>query len=149
MNDQTKAPERKHFEAFCSMRDAINEYIPMPSLESGLLKGPEAAVDYEIVAVAVIAEVTRLRDISAEQVREASAPNGTWMPISTAPLDGRYILTSLNWSNADEPELAVIRWCGSKLFPWRRPNEIAGGIASHVPTHWMPLPAPPQEATNE
>jgi hypothetical protein len=42
----------------CAMRDAINEYIPMPSLESDLLQGPENSVFCTVVAQSVVAELT-------------------------------------------------------------------------------------------
>lgn len=45
---------RETFEAMCAMRDAINEHVPMPSLESDLLQGPEASVFCAAVAEAVI-----------------------------------------------------------------------------------------------
>lgn len=54
-------PDRETFDAMCAMRNAINEHIPMPSLESDLLQGPENSVFCAAVAEAVIAEVARLR----------------------------------------------------------------------------------------
>ena len=45
---------RETFDAMCAMRDAINEHVPMPSLESDLLQGPEASVFCATVAEAVI-----------------------------------------------------------------------------------------------
>lgn len=45
---------RETFEAMCAMRDAINEHVPMPSLESDLLQGPEASVFCAAVAEAVV-----------------------------------------------------------------------------------------------
>ncbi len=54
-------PDRETFDAMCAMRDAINEFIPMPSLESDLLQGPENSVFCATVAEAVIAEIRRLR----------------------------------------------------------------------------------------
>lgn len=52
---------RETFEAMCAMRDCINEHIPMPSLESDLLQGPENSVFCAAVAQAVVAEVARLK----------------------------------------------------------------------------------------
>ena len=45
---------RETFDAMCAMRDAINEHVPMPSLESDMLQGPEASVFCATVAEAVI-----------------------------------------------------------------------------------------------
>jgi len=57
-------PDRETFDAMCAMRDAINEFVPMPSLESDLLQGPENSVFCATVAEAVINEVTRLRSMT-------------------------------------------------------------------------------------
>ena len=57
-------PDRDTFDAMCAMRNAINEYIPMPSLESDLLQGPDNSVFCAAVAEAVIAEITRLRALA-------------------------------------------------------------------------------------
>lgn len=48
---------RESFDALCAMRNDINEYIPLPSLESDLLSGPETSVFCAVVAEAVIAVV--------------------------------------------------------------------------------------------
>jgi hypothetical protein len=61
---QVVQPDRDTFDAMCAMRNAINEYIPMPSLESDLLQGPENSVFCATVAEAVIAEVKRLRALA-------------------------------------------------------------------------------------
>ena len=67
-------PDRATFDAMCAMRDAINEYVPMPSLESDLIQGPENSVFCATVAEAVIAEIVRLRSIQpAAPVAEAVA----------------------------------------------------------------------------
>lgn len=56
---------RETFEAMCAMRDAINERIPMPSLESDLSRGPENSVFCSIVAQTVIADRDRLAAANA------------------------------------------------------------------------------------
>lgn len=50
--------------AMVAMRDTINEHIPMPSLESDLLSGPENSVFCEAVAEAVVNEVLRLKALA-------------------------------------------------------------------------------------
>ena len=61
-----------------------------------------------------------------------------WQPIQTAPNDGRQILT---YDTRNKPEAAVCLRHSDGDF-WRR--EKVG------PTHWMALPAPPQQdATGE
>lgn len=57
-------PDRDTFDAMCAMRNSINEHVPMPSLESDLLQGPENSVFCATVAEAVIKEVTRLRSMT-------------------------------------------------------------------------------------
>lgn len=52
---------RETFDAMVTMRNAINEHIPMPSLESDLLSGPENSVFCAAVAEAVVGAVRELR----------------------------------------------------------------------------------------
>lgn len=71
-----------------------------------------------------------------------------WQPIETAPRDGTVILLTY----ADD--VLVGAWdAGESRYPWkyldaewRRGKGLVpfmNGLASHAPTHWMPLPAPP------
>jgi hypothetical protein len=56
-----------------------------------------------------------------------------WFDISTAPKDGTWILV------ARGTEQGVARWQPER-FMW-----TLGAICSFVkPTHWQPLPAPPE-----
>lgn len=57
---------RDTFEAMCAMRNDINEYITMPSLESDLLQGPENSVFCEQVGTAVIDAITARDAMIAE-----------------------------------------------------------------------------------
>lgn len=56
-----------------------------------------------------------------------------WQPIETAPVDGTEILV------AEDRYVTVARWCG---FYWGDGLSLMGSIG---PTHWMPLPEPPEE----
>lgn len=47
------------WQAMQAMRNDINEYIPMPSMESDLLQGPENSVFCATVAEAVITSVKK------------------------------------------------------------------------------------------
>ena len=64
---------RDTFDAMCAMRDAINEYIPMPSLESDLLQGPENSVFCAAVAESVI-EGAREAQAKIARLKEAMRP---------------------------------------------------------------------------
>lgn len=48
---------RATFEAMVAMRNSINEHIPMPSIESDLLQGPENSVFCAAVAEAVVSAI--------------------------------------------------------------------------------------------
>lgn len=53
-----KRCSKELWSAMCAMRNSINEHIPMPSLESDLLQGPEDSVFCAAVADAVISFAT-------------------------------------------------------------------------------------------
>lgn len=108
--DTQQANKRETFEAMVAMRDAINEHIPLPSLESDLLNGPSDAVFCQVVAEHVIkyvmaepdrhraivtaggrghsksflpqllAEVKEITDALAPFIREADRLAGDWFP---------------------------------------------------------------------
>jgi len=65
--------------------------------------------------------------------------SGKWQPINTAPKDGTWVLTfSAPWAVAP----AVLRWHGDRW--WDDEVERPGVIEAWWPTHWMPLPNPPE-----
>ena len=78
-----------------------------------------------------------------------------WQPIETAPKDGTWMLVACRWIRDPEEEglgdwCRIVRWAADeryKGFPWATmdPEGIAfgGTIKEGVPTHWMPLPEPP------
>ena len=70
-----------------------------------------------------------------------------WQPIETAPKDGTAILVTCG-------ELfAVVEWDEhAASYPsnegvgWRDAGDIGwAGTQGHMPTHWMPLPQPPEQ----
>ena len=72
-----------------------------------------------------------------------------WLPIETAPCDGRKALVyrPLAFNSSDEP-IAVKRLVGGNRHCWES-TVPEGSVATnptdgacHV-THWMPLPEPP------
>lgn len=56
-----------------------------------------------------------------------------WQPIETAPRDGSDILVS------ERGYVTVARWRG---FAWGDGLFLAGPVD---PSHWMPMPEPPEE----
>jgi hypothetical protein len=70
-----------------------------------------------------------------------------WRPIETAPRDGTHILV---WVHDDSPLRRYLgeHQSGCSIAAWTDHN--GGGWAMNrfgEPTHWMPLPTPPQEET--
>ena len=59
--------------AMLAMRNAINEYVPIQSIESDLHRGPETSVFCEVVATAVTTRVAEL-EAENERMRAALAP---------------------------------------------------------------------------
>ena len=69
-----------------------------------------------------------------------------WNPIETAPKDGTVLLLFARCKTATAPAVNIgwyidgMGWIEAAFHP----NEPQG----LVPTHWMPRPEPPQEATD-
>ena len=64
---------------------------------------------------------------------------GEWQPIASAPKDGEAFLAG-RWANgflADQFFFRGISWWEDGAF-----HEVAG----HAPTHWQPLPEPPDQS---
>lgn len=71
-----------------------------------------------------------------------------WQPISTAPKDGSYILVS-NEHGAWIAHWAPVAVSGYRFDqPWRsvmlNHDHIFASLRYLPPTHWVPLPAPPE-----
>ena len=72
-----------------------------------------------------------------------------WQPIETAPRDGTLILL---WDPEGDPPYFPARFMRDDrpprsphgAFVWCQGSPAFGDrLAENVPTHWMPLPAPP------
>lgn len=89
-----------------------------------------------------------------------AAEREEWQPIETAPRDGTVILAYGNKyypQGIDAPKMAFTRWKTETRDEWVWLDDVTkqlvtidesdwdseGGIS---PTHWLPLPPPPQEA---
>ena len=76
-----------------------------------------------------------------------------WQPIATAPKDGTHILACRN--ACDITDVSVVRWDELASGGWMCMADGFRAIAAQgdfgtdyqeiTPTHWMPLPLPPQE----
>lgn len=63
-----------------------------------------------------------------------------WQPIETAPRDGTAVLGYFGLTAGDEPpDMAVTRYDGKHWVSTEIPCE-----PFDKPTHWMPLPEPPE-----
>lgn len=87
-----------------------------------------------------------------EQIRKMKDSLPVWRSIETAPKDGtRVLLFSPSYEGNDGGDMVIARWvpprgsgqCGD--FVWEIVLD-AGTMAESIPTHWMPLPAPPEAA---
>jgi hypothetical protein len=70
---------------------------------------------------------------------------GEWRPISTAPKDGTIIVLAQRY------DVVAGRWdsAENERYPWRFLDNTIDGLNGYEegargPTHWMPLPEPPQ-----
>jgi hypothetical protein len=76
----------------------------------------------------------------------AKGADMTWQPIETATKDGNQVLTYWGGSKHRNPVIVI-----NEYNP--RPREIGScdwwhSLPNELPTHWMPLPPPPQAAVD-
>jgi hypothetical protein len=72
---------------------------------------------------------------------------GQWQPIETAPKDGTTIIIFDSYSDdksIDGYGVCTARWDYSLKW-WIMHQRYSNVISLINPTHWMPLPQPPQE----
>jgi hypothetical protein len=62
-----------------------------------------------------------------------------WQPIETAPTDGTHVLAY--WDNGN---IDLVKACDSETWV-RAFNDDYDNFFVYRPTHWMPLPEPPNE----
>lgn len=68
---------------------------------------------------------------------------GIWLPIDTAPTDGTQILIAIA---GDEFEPSWAYW-EHRFRTWMLPT--TNRYFEFEPTHWMPIPPPPQLASDQ
>lgn len=80
----------------------------------------------------------------------STAELGAWLPIETAPKDGTRIMVFCPWVGVCGPANWDVCWFAKKPRPfWTHWGERIWGtsrVREDQPTHWMPLPDPPQSA---
>jgi hypothetical protein len=67
-----------------------------------------------------------------------------WRPIESAPRDGREHTRTNVLVYHSQSKMTAVAYC-NHYGEWRHID----GAEIHAPTHWMPLPTPPKEASNE
>ena len=68
-----------------------------------------------------------------------------WWPIETAPKDGSLFI--VGW--AGEPEYAMAKYDSDRSVYSVTFHTLVDEEALEVPTHWMPLPEPPENKKEE
>jgi hypothetical protein len=82
--------------------------------------------------------------LSVERAELMAALKAKWQPIETAPKDGTEVLIyGLAWEDAQRGNYyAVAAFLDGA---WRdSPEDVDDGWEMNSPTHWMPLPTPPE-----
>lgn len=77
----------------------------------------------------------------AAAIRAMPLPAAGWQPIETAPKDGTRIL---GWSSGDG--VCIVAFGDTPRRTRWYENHPLGRLPIKQPTHWMPLPAPPEDA---
>ena len=88
---------------------------------------------------------------------KSNAELGAWLPIATAPRNGDWVLLGGGQCDYDESSDNKSRHVVGQWSEYRNGGTVAshwqfawydGGYYGEYekPTHWMPLPAPPQHA---
>lgn len=90
------------------------------------------------VAESLISTLEKMAILSQEIVDIAGAMG--WQPIDTAPKDGEDLLCYWRLSNC----CSVLSWWSDQDIPGAGLWHDSAGSTYNDPTHWMPLPAPPQ-----
>ena len=102
----------------------------------------------ELISLAKQAEIDELRTAVESLAKDAEARG--WQPIETAPKDGTAVMVYPGtWSGRSA---SIAKWESDKYAKkprpyWSRDDDFGRVTFSreHPPTHWMPLPPPPDK----
>lgn len=72
-------------------------------------------------------------------IEEKSEVPNCWQPIETAPKDAKQILATWADSWPNSPHVEAVYYFGGVWY-----YAYDGDAHNRPPTHWMPLPAPPE-----
>lgn len=106
---------------------------------------PDTGMDGELTAHSKEAEYIRALEDYADALAMTIAQRD-WQPIETAPKDGAEILSfgALGLVLVRYKESQVVWLCN-----WEHTWDSTPLAVSHNPTHWMPLPTPPNPPAGE
>ena len=74
-------------------------------------------------------------------VLEAASKPSEWQPIETAPRDGAWFIAVATAKGWGATRIVCYRYPDDRL-----PTHGEGNVWPSAPTHWMPLPKPPEPA---
>lgn len=103
----------------------------------------DATMDAERATTIASAEAAETQALRAAKAALAAAP-GRWLPIESAPRDGTEVLLAL-WDGNNPRNgrvLSVGHWHEGM---WHNDCPRDKTTELYPPTHWQPLPAPPEE----
>lgn len=106
-------------------------------------KAPESIVEMLKPAIVQAFEASGLSSSHAHRTAFAAGWNAAqqkWQPIETAPMDGTHVLT---WNGR---WIAVSYWSAKDFYNAPAWHDTRSDV-NHIdhPTHWMPLPAAPND----
>jgi len=118
---------------------ALQEYLPPDGIGANeCISKILSIVDPWPVGLSHPAPSTKPAD---DRIADAGKTNG-WQPIETAPKNSKAILVHC----AERKNTYTVTWARDDEFPWSgKWKHFAGDFLNEVPTHWMPLPAAPQQ----
>ena len=118
-------------------REAVRRSLKAPcNVDCGRREQLEDRIE-ELEAQVKSCQAANGRQYKMIQELEEELKKHQWQPIETAPKDGGYII--LAWPS----ESMIAKWLDNATWQgWSVPSLILKPAGN--PTHWMPLPEPPE-----
>jgi len=107
----------------------------LEELSDAVTKGDKGSHQF---TMRIPAEVDRDADIVLDEAARRLKQIPQWRPIEEAPKDGTRILVFRKKETGYENQIIGIDY-------WNRPGWMKSRLRM-PPTHWMPLPSPPEDA---